>query len=123
MGLSKLSKISLEMRRYYKAIADFPSLVLTREPRENVARINQRDFDDLLEYSASIPTGAYLGKVWKKIDHDGSAWLGGYYDLHHEFHVGICWYRLFVIAELPNSNPTLGQDGLNNIEPDERILS
>lgn len=35
-------------------------------------------FDDLLEYSASIPTGVYPGKCWKRIErkHALLVWYG-----------------------------------------------
>lgn len=40
----------------------FPSLVLD----DRSALVSQRDFDRLLEYSHSLPTGVYPGKCWKR---------------------------------------------------------
>ena len=33
------------------------------------ALLTQKQFDDLAEYSATLPTGVYEGKMWKR--HDG----------------------------------------------------
>lgn len=59
------------------------SLGWRQPPRESIAIIRdlalvkQADFDKLVEYSGSIPTGVYPGKMWKlKI---GKIWF-------------LCWY-------------------------------
>ena len=39
------------------------------------ALMTTADFDQLLEYSSSIPTGTYPGKMWKR-DEQGEWWLG-----------------------------------------------
>lgn len=41
------------------------------------AVMSQRTFEQLLEYSATIPTGVYPGKYWRR--HDSGRWL-------------FCWY-------------------------------
>lgn len=33
-----------------------------------ILRLTHREFDDLLEYSASLPTGTTIGKRWKRLD-------------------------------------------------------
>ncbi|SPX71964.1 hypothetical protein [Morganella morganii] len=39
------------------------------------AVITRRDFDLLANYSYSIPSGVYPGKMWKAITSDGTAYL------------------------------------------------
>lgn len=39
------------------------------------ALMTEADFEQLLEYSTSIPTGSYVGKMWKR-EQDGEWWLG-----------------------------------------------
>lgn len=67
---------------------DLPTLCLTRA-----------EFDALDEYSATLPTGARIGKRWKR--HDGAFdpacknpfWLiGEYVDIGSKEEVGIKWY-------------------------------
>lgn len=36
------------------------------EAKAPTLKISQRDFDDLLEYSCSLPTGTTIGKRWKR---------------------------------------------------------
>lgn len=49
--------------------------------RENIlvddthAVMSRRDFDSLADYSRSIPSGVYPGKMWKSIMPDGSKFL------------------------------------------------
>jgi hypothetical protein len=40
------------------------------EVGEAIARMSQHTFDELAEYSCSIPSGVYEGKMWKR--HDGA---------------------------------------------------
>lgn len=50
-------------------------------PVENIliddshAVMNRCCFDKLIEYSSSIPSGVYLGKMWKAITEDGRKFL------------------------------------------------
>jgi hypothetical protein len=45
---------------------------------EEVARMTQQTLDQLAEYSCTIPTGTYAGKMWKR--REGDVWL-------------LCWYE------------------------------
>lgn len=42
--------------------------------------VSARDFDRLPEYSTSIPTGVYVGKVWKA--RRGEGWMLGTFEDH-----------------------------------------
>lgn len=50
------------MRPYYKTVEDFPSLIVD----DTHAFCGPADFGNLLDYSCSLPSGTYLGKVWKR---------------------------------------------------------
>ena len=39
------------------------------------AVMERKTFDDLAEYSSSIPSGVYAGKMWKRQDFNDSEWL------------------------------------------------
>jgi hypothetical protein len=39
------------------------------------AVMTRQSFDQLAEYSTTIPTGVYPGKMWKAISGDGTAYL------------------------------------------------
>lgn len=41
----------------------------------NVAIIDRERLQLLLEYSTSNPTGAYLNKMWKRLDFETGGWL------------------------------------------------
>lgn len=57
-----------------------PELVLT-----------QQQFDELSNYSHSLPTGTTIGKRWKR--QRGIDWMvGEYFDVGSETEVGIRWY-------------------------------
>ncbi len=32
----------------------------------NKVYLTQKEFDEMLEYSCSVPTGVFIGKVWKR---------------------------------------------------------
>ena len=49
------------------------------------AVMTRKSFSELCEYSCSIPTGVYEGKMWKR--REGTVWL-------------LCW---FAISELPGN--------------------
>lgn len=60
-----------------------------------------REFDGLLNYSASLPTGQTPGKVWKRewIDEEGfSNWSLGQYDPAGPKgeQITIFWYDIFI---------------------------
>lgn len=71
---------------------------MTKYPRE---RIKEKDFLNLLEYSTSIPTGATIGKRWRRHhqwkDKDGSIkstwYIGEYVQDADPKMVGIKWTR------------------------------
>lgn len=44
---------------------------------DDYALMSESDFSQLLEYSTSIPTGVYEGKMWKRRCSDG--WMLGWY--------------------------------------------
>lgn len=70
--------------------------------RENVliddrhACCTRADFDLLPEYSATIPTGAYVGKMWKRRQPD--RWLLCWYaPADKPDHVVVHWRELIVV--------------------------
>lgn len=52
---------------------------------KTTVHMSQADFDELLEYSASLPSGVYEGKMWKR--RAGVDWL-------------LCWYADPVDGEM-----------------------
>lgn len=70
-----------------------PGMKLDREAR--IAEMSMAEFEGLLEYSSSIPTGQTKGKVWKRHMANGDWWLGEYGEtegtniLIHWYHIGI----------------------------------
>lgn len=40
--------------------------VARREPPPRIVRVTRREFDEMPEYSASIPTGTTIGKRWRR---------------------------------------------------------
>jgi len=76
------------------------------------------EFDDLGEYSWSLPTGARIGKRWRRcvawlgrrelrspnpvdatlglVAPPSEWWLGEYVDIGERDHAGILWRRIFV---------------------------
>ena len=98
-----LEQRSAYYRPYYKTAEDYPSLLLD----ETHALCSPEDFEAMLEYSASFPTGTYLGKVWKCSDvfykhRDLSAplkWqLAEYVPCDIPGEIGIKWRVLEVVA-------------------------
>lgn len=65
------------------------------------------EFDQMPDYSATIPTGAFVGKMWKRKEPycgthaDGSVkWFVGHYTDHPDkTKVGIRWYDVQLISE------------------------
>lgn len=72
---------------------------------EETCTITPAAFDGLLEYSATIPTGVYIGKVWRRRDADGW-WLGEYTEHEDPKKAGIRWRRLVVVEVLSSLPPT-----------------
>jgi hypothetical protein len=68
---------------------------------DTVARLTQHEFDALLDYSASLPTGTTIGKQWKRRNdyHDKSkGWrLGEYVEHDNPDLVGIRWRDIEII--------------------------
>lgn len=64
------------------------------------AIFTQRDFNDLSEYSTSLPTGTTVGKQWKRdnnhhrTNHDWN--LCTYVDIGSEDRIGIRWQKLLI---------------------------
>ncbi len=59
-----LEQESARMRPHYSTVEDFPSLLVD----DTHALCDTADFDALLDYSCSLPSGTFLGKVWKRSD-------------------------------------------------------
>lgn len=63
------------------------------------AVVTRSELDSLMEYSRSIPSGTYVGKVWKRrqwLDRD--AWiLGEYVDVGSNAEIGIKWRSILVV--------------------------
>lgn len=55
--------------------------------------LTRKEFDDLLEYSSSIPTGTTIGKKWKRSQSDGW-WMGEYLESKDEKFVDILWRKI-----------------------------
>ena len=61
-----------------------------------------REFDGLLEYSSTLPTGQTLGKVWKKgtpyMEPREQWWLGQFVKHSDPKLVGINWREIFIVT-------------------------
>jgi len=66
---------------------------------EHHAIMEKEAFDKLLEYSASIPTGVYAGKMWKA--HIGSKWFLRWYENMDD---NKCSINTRLILDLPKEN-------------------
>ena len=63
------------------------------QPPTEVELMSQAEFDELLEYSTSLPTGTTIGKRWKRKMKDG--WfLGEYVPGGEPGHINIKWKRI-----------------------------
>jgi len=62
------------------------------------AVMSQRAFDELCEYSASIPSGTYEGKMWKRQCADGSWWLSWFCSDPNPKMIGMQHRRILVVA-------------------------
>lgn len=64
-----------------------------------VVPILLKEFYELPEYSASLPTGVTVGKRWRRWS--GSQWfLGEYFDIGEPNRVGIRWSRALILQPL-----------------------
>jgi hypothetical protein len=66
----------------------------------NQARMSQKAFDNLVEYSLSLPTGVYRGKMWKKRVYllTGERWYLCWYGDHADKKLVSTNYRKIVIV-------------------------
>lgn len=74
--------------------------------------ITQREFDELPEYSCTIPTGTTIGKKWKRRHPYGAPkgqpgiWMvGQYYDIGDPNNVGIRWLKISAVIRLKSMKP------------------
>lgn len=59
--------------------------------------LTQKEFDDLLDYSHSLPTGKFTGKRWKRKCSDG--WLMGQYGEVEGDSILIHWKKIKILSE------------------------
>ena len=62
----------------------------------------QTEFDELSNYSTSLPTGTPFGKIWRRQKHDNGCWvnewmMGEYYDVKSKTQVGIRWRTIHIV--------------------------
>ena len=50
---------------------------------DDAALMNRKAFNELAEYSASVPTGVYVGKIWK-CEISGMVWLLRWYTFSND---------------------------------------
>lgn len=63
---------------------------------DHTALVTPAQFKALLEYSFSLPTGKYIGKVWKCLC-KGGWFLGEYVEDPDPTMIGIKWRELIVV--------------------------
>jgi hypothetical protein len=87
---------------YAAAVASTTTAPEPAAVNETVVQLTQREFDELLDYSASLPTGTTVGKRWKRRNdyHDESkGWrLGEYVEHDNPDLVGIRWRDIEIIS-------------------------
>lgn len=61
--------------------------------------LTQKEFDDLPEYTISLPTGTFIGKQWKRdMEWCKRGWVMGEYTNHPDPNlVGIIWRDIFIV--------------------------
>lgn len=85
---------------------------MRRPPVYQILRLTPREFETLPEYSASMPTGVFIGKRWKRLDgsHDRAflaaggkpRWLVGEYQVCAEpTKARTVWYRPHIVMRAP----------------------
>lgn len=92
MSQSEIERESAAMRPYYTTATD---LGIVLEPER--ALLSRQAFDLLLEYSLTLPTGKYLGKVWKRKKSEDEWVLGEYVADPDPKMVGIVWREIVLI--------------------------
>lgn len=70
---------------------------------EQTAVMEPHDFECLLEYSCSLPTGTTIGKQWKRNNSFGTRkpaewWMGEYKDNPDPDRITIIWRKIEVIS-------------------------
>lgn len=69
---------------------------------DGAAFMTFREFDGLLEYSCTMPTGTAVGKIWKRgvpYMEPRERWLLGEYVKHSDPKlVGIKWREIFIVT-------------------------
>jgi hypothetical protein len=67
--------------------------------------LSRAEFDALLDYSASIPTGTTIGKKWKRRNDyydESKGWvMGEYFDIGEKDSVGIRWFNIVLDSDMP----------------------
>ena len=61
------------------------------------AVMTRREFDELMEYSTSLPSGTTIGKIWKCHARNDTWWLGEYCETTLVGMVDIKWRRIHVV--------------------------
>ncbi len=68
--------------------------------------LTQKEFDDLLEYSLTLPTGQRIGKRWKRDQNvhctkgNEPVWIMGEYTEHEDPNlIGIKWRKIEVESQ------------------------
>lgn len=75
-----------------------------------IVRMAQAEFDGLLDYSCSLPTGTTIGKRWKRGEpYYGTGpkeWFQGeYVACDKPDHVGIKWSKIEIVDATPTKEP------------------
>lgn len=67
-------------------------------------RLTPREFDELLGYDTSLPTGTTPGKRWKRNANwyirtaTPEWWMGEYYEIDDKTKMGIHWRRIEILG-------------------------
>ena len=52
-------------------------------------------FNELADYSCTLPTGTFVGKRWKRLQ-DDQWWMGEYVDDPNPERIGILWREIYI---------------------------
>lgn len=81
-------------------------------------QMTQAEFDSLLEYSKSMPTGTTIGKRWKRKD-SGVWWLGEYTESPYPNRVGVIWREILITpVQQPAPTPNAGAHIVDLVKAD-----
>jgi len=64
-------------------------------------RLTQKEFDDLSDYSCSVPTGVVIGKRWKRrrdYYDESKGWYIGEYVQDGPEHAKVKWYKPLIMT-------------------------